>query len=197
MEERDWNGWHEVNEDERNKAFNVLKSSYPEELSNCNTMDEILELVSNLQKPANFEEQKTALTKEIARMKQLEASEKIKVFCALKKKLYYMNNTDKIQQLRKEHYLKNKERLKVERKKKLASMTPSELDAMRWKRQYYYLKNKDKLISNALDKRREIRNANKKDIVICKECNKEYLRGNLARHVKKIHPWIVNYKEGH
>jgi uncharacterized membrane protein len=197
MNANDLFSWKAVDEDTRNSVVAELKSSYPEELSNCNTIEEINEWLILHNKPDDFEKQKQALQQEIKRIEQINVATQVKELCSLKKKLYYINNKDKIQQYRKELYQKSKQKQRAERKELLSSMSPSEIDTMRYKQQSYYLKNKDKILKNARDKRREFRNADIKDKVVCKECNKEYLRSNLARHVRDIHPWIINYKEGY
>lgn len=137
---------------------------------------------------------------ETARIKSIDEENKRKELESLKKQLYHINNKDKIQQYKKELYQKNKEKIKVQRKEKLSSMTPTEIDDLRWKRQRYYQLNKELILDryhSTWKERRSLKQQGIKDTVVCKECNKEYLRSNLARHVSKIHPWIINYKEGH
>jgi len=96
----------------------------------------------------------------------------------------------------KEYYEKNKTKIK-ERQAEYNKLHKEEISQGK---QSYYQRNRRLILDkyhSGWKERRSLKQQGIKDTVVCKECNKEYLRGNLARHVKKIHPWIVNYKEGY
>jgi len=115
------------------------------------------------------------------RIKSIDEETKRKELKSLKQQLYYINNKDKIKEKQKQYNKLHKEEISQGK-------------------QSYYQRNRQLILDryhSTWKERRSLKQQGIKDTVVCKECNKEYLRGNLARHVKKIHPWIVNYKEGH
>ena len=98
-----------------------------------------------------------------------------------------------------EYWIKNKDRLSVERRKDKpkTQLTKEEQEDIQFKKQIYYYKNRDKILMREANKRRELKEAGIAEKVVCWACKKELLKSNLARHVKKVHPWIIDYKKGY
>jgi hypothetical protein len=170
------------------EKLNSLAELYPF-LNGCKTIDEaqvrILAFTNGIE--INEATNLTSVSIEIALRDTL-------------KKQQIKEEQEKLKELKKINNKKYYEKNKADIVKKQTEYNKNHKEEISQGKQSYYQRNRELILNkyhSTWKERRSLKQQGIKDIVVCKECNKEYLRSNLARHVSKIHPWIINYKEGH